>query len=91
MSTPANATTEATRQEPVQSYDPQHLVGGLLEEEEPIPLLYFTSFMEAWVSASTQHVLAVMHSVILSVLSLLLDARLLLLPSLTVDLTSDQP
>ena len=53
MSTPAGATTEATRQGPVQNYDPQHLVGGLLEEEEPVPLLYFTSFMEAWVTAST--------------------------------------
>ena len=34
---------------------------------------------------------AFMHSVVLSVLSVLLDAQLLFLPSLTVDLTSNQP
>ena len=57
MSTPAGATTEAPQQGPVHTYDPQHLVGGLLEEEEPIPLLFFTSFGEAWVTASTQRLL----------------------------------
>lgn len=31
-------------------YNPHHLVGSLMdEEEEPIPLLFFTSIPEAWV------------------------------------------
>lgn len=35
---------------PTQDYNPHALVGALLDEdEEPIPLLYFTSFCEAWV------------------------------------------
>lgn len=34
-----------------QDYNPHALVGSLLEEEEePVPLLYFTSVPEAWVS-----------------------------------------
>lgn len=33
-----------------QDYNPHALVGSLLEEEEePVPLLYFTSVPEAWV------------------------------------------
>ena len=44
--TPAAAGPAATA-----DYNPHHLVGSLLdEEEEPIPLLYFTSFAEAFVS-----------------------------------------
>jgi hypothetical protein len=38
---------------PAEAYSPQALVGSLMDEdEEPIPLLYFTSFYEAWVSTS---------------------------------------
>jgi hypothetical protein len=37
-------------QAPTEGYNPHNLVGSLIdEEEEPIPLLYFTSVCEAWV------------------------------------------
>lgn len=60
MSVPASngvpaGTTGAAAPEAVsnQEYNPHHLVGSLIdEEEEPIPLLYFTSIPEAWVSIS---------------------------------------
>lgn len=36
-------------QAPTEGYNPHNLVGSLIdEEEEPIPLLYFTSVCEAW-------------------------------------------
>ena len=44
-------TPEVSGPAAVAEYNPHHLVGSLLdEEEEPIPLLYFTSFAEAFVS-----------------------------------------
>lgn len=39
---------------PTGEHDPQLLVGSLLDEEqERVPLLYFTSFVKAWVSSSS--------------------------------------
>ena len=43
-------TPEVSGPAAVAEYNPHHLVGSLLdEEEEPIPLLYFTSAAEAFV------------------------------------------
>lgn len=46
----AKSNALATTEQPGE-YNQHHLVGSLLDEdEEPVPLLYFTSFGEAFVS-----------------------------------------